>query len=221
MISRAPLPPPPPFPEEGTWPDRAARLGERAQVMVVLSRRGLSFGRLVALWLTGALAVVGWAAVGTAIQSFEGGGLGLPAGVVALALAAVLLIPAAVGVGFWLSRGRVIRERLEAWARFAPEPVTDPRLGAHGRSVMWLLPSVLLCLVGVWLTGRAVSEAGTGGVGGREAATLGETAYALGLGVTLLVTGLLGLVPSVRHQCWSERLLMRSVPVRRGGGAHR
>ncbi|MEV6424094.1 hypothetical protein [Streptomyces sp. NPDC051662] len=219
MISRAPLPPSPPSQEQGPCPDHAARLAERTQVMVALSRRGLSLGRLVALWLTGALAVVGWAAVGTAVQSFEGGGLGLAGGVVALGLAAVLLIPAGVAVGFWLSRGRVIRERLEAWARFVPEPVTDPRLGAHGRSVMWLLPSVLLCLVGVWLTGRAAT--GAGGVAGRESATLGETAYALGLGITLLATGLLGLVPSVRHQYWSEQLMRRPVPVRRGGGTHR
>ncbi|MEV4971428.1 hypothetical protein [Streptomyces scopuliridis] len=220
MISRAPLPPPPPSQEQGPWPDHAVRLAERAQTMVELSRRGLSFGRLVVLWLTGALAVVGWAAVGTAIQSFEGGGLGVMTGLVALGLAAVLLIPAGVAVGFWLSRGRVIRERLDAWARFAPEPVTDIRLEAHRRSVLWLLPSVLLCLVGVWVTGRALAEAGSGGVTGRESATLGETAYALGLGITLLVTGLLGLVPSVRHQCWSGRL-MNTVPVRRGGGAHR
>ncbi|MFE4367277.1 hypothetical protein ACFRMN_03290 [Streptomyces sp. NPDC056835] len=220
MISRAPLPPPPPPQEPGPWPDHAARLAERAGTMVELSRRGLSLGRLVALWLTGALAVIGWAAVGTAIQSFEGSGLGLMTGVVALGLAAVLLIPAAVGVGFWLSRGRVIRERLDAWARSVPEPVTDIRLGAHRRSVMWLLPSVLMCLVGVWVTGRALAEAASAGAVGRESVTLGEMAYALGLGGTLLATGLLGLVPSVRHQCWSERL-MRSVPVRGRGGAHR
>ncbi|MFJ9028424.1 hypothetical protein ACIRQP_07845 [Streptomyces sp. NPDC102274] len=221
MISRAPLPPPPPPQEQSPWPDdHAAELAERARTMVELSRRGLSLGRLVALWLTGALAVLGWAAVGTAIQSFEGGGLGLMTGVVALGLAAFLLVPAAVAVGFWLSRGRVIRERLDAWARFAPEPVTDIRLGAHRRSVMWLLPSMLLCLVGIWVTGRALAEAGSGGAVGRESVTLGETAYALGLGVTLLVTGLLGLVPSVRHQYWSGGL-MRPVLIRGGGGAHR
>ncbi|RYJ24992.1 hypothetical protein CU044_4903 [Streptomyces sp. L-9-10] len=219
MISRAPLPPPPPE-EPGPWPDHAARLAERAEAMVELSRRGLSLGRLVALWLAGALAVVGWAAVGAAIQSFEGGGLGLMTGVVLLGLAAVLLVPAAVAVGFWLSRGRLIRERLAAWAESAPERVTDLRVGAHRRSVMWLLPSVLLCLVGVWATGRALAEAVSGGATGRESVTLGETAYALGLGGTLLVTGLLGLVPSVRHQCWSGRL-MRPALIRGGGGAHR
>ncbi|MFC9649281.1 MULTISPECIES: hypothetical protein [unclassified Streptomyces] len=220
MISRAPLPPPPPSEEPGPWPDHAALLAERTQAMVELSRRGLSLGRLVTLWLTGALAVVGWAAVGTAIQSFEGGGLGLMTGVVSLGLAAVLLVVAAVVVGFWLSRGRLIRERLAAWAEFAPERVTDIRLGAHRRSVMWLLPSVLLCLVGMWVTGRALIEAMSGGATGRESVALGETAYALGLGGTLLVTGLLGLVPSVRHQCWSEWFTGPEL-IRGGGGAHR
>lgn len=212
MISRAPLPPPPPSEELDSWPDHTARLADRALAMVILSRRGLSLGRLVLLWLTGVFAVVGWAAVGTAVQSLEGGGSGLLTGLVALGLAAFFLVPAAIAVGFWLSRGRDIRERLDAWARLAPEPVTDIRLAAHRRCVMWLLPSLLLCVVGVWVTGRAGA--------GRNSVTLGETAYALGLGITVLVTGLLGLVPSVRHQRWSGRL-MSPVPVRGGGGAHR
>ncbi|MDX3852180.1 hypothetical protein [Streptomyces sp. AK02-01A] len=216
MISRAALPPPPPPEETCPWPDREARLADRAAAMVTLTGRGLGIGRLVLLWLVAAVAVVGWAAVGLAIESFEQGGLGQVTGLVALVLAAVFLVPAAVAVGFWLSRGRDIRQRLDAWAALGPDRATDVRLRAHWRSVVWLLPSVVLCLLGVWETVRAVRPTGAG----TESVTVGETVYALGLGITVLVTGLLGVTQSLRHQSWSERLLTPG-PVRGGGGAHR
>ncbi|MFJ5221451.1 hypothetical protein [Streptomyces sp. NPDC088400] len=244
MISRAPLPPSPPPEELRSWPDHEALLADRAEAMVGLTRRGLGFGRLLALWLTGLVAVVGWAAAGLAIQSFEQGGLGYLTGLVTLALAAVLLTPAGVGIGFWLSRGRTVRQRLDEWAELGAEPgqglapgtTIGVRVRAHGRCVIWLLPSVLLCVVAVWSMFQAVTGAGPGsGVGpasgaGPDAgagpgawlgsATVGEMAYALGWMATFLATGVLGIVQAVRHQHWSERLLS-PVPVRRGGGAHR
>ncbi|MEU3187288.1 hypothetical protein ABZ707_24255 [Streptomyces sp. NPDC006923] len=216
MISRAALPPLPPPEESCPWPDREARLADRAAAMAALTRRGLAIGRLVLLWLLAAVAVVGWAAVGLAIESFERGGLGEITGLVALVLAAVFLVPAAVALGLWLGRGRDIRQRLDAWAALGPDRATDVRLRAHRRSVLWLLPSVVLCLLGAWETVRVVRAAGAGAA----SATVGETVYALGLGITVLVTGLLGVTQSLRHQSWSERLLT-PVPVRGGGGAHR
>ncbi|MFJ2648761.1 hypothetical protein ACIO1C_18755 [Streptomyces sp. NPDC087420] len=230
MINRLALPPypPEPPPEEGfeAWAGEEADAGvedgfgglspellaERDATVVVLAERALAVRRLLLLWGIAAVAVLGWAAVGLAVRSIEDGGLGLLSGLVALVLAAVLLIPAAVALGLWVRRNQDVRDRLDAWAYLGPEPVTDERVRAHGRSVLWLLPSVVLCLAGTAVAGRAVTRMDT--------VTLSATAYALGLGGTLLVTGLLGLVRSVGHQRWAGRLL-DPVPVRRGGGAHR
>ncbi|MYZ39536.1 MULTISPECIES: hypothetical protein [unclassified Streptomyces] len=213
---RTRLPPSPPPPHLRSWPDRDALLADRAAAMAALTGRRLGIGRLVLLWLTGAVAALGWASVGLAIQSFEQGGLGQLTGLVALALGAVLLIPAGVALGFWLDRGRTVRERLEAWAELDRDPVSDVRVRAHGRSVMWLLLSVALCVAGLWATGAAWA----GMAPGPESVTVGETVYALGLAVTVLATGILGAVQSYGHQAWSGRLLS-PIPVRRRGGVHR
>ncbi|MFI5754228.1 hypothetical protein [Streptomyces sp. NPDC051569] len=216
MISRSPLPPPPPAEEAAVRPDDDALRAERDTAMVALARRGLAIRRLLLLWLSGALAVLGWAAVGLAIQGFAAGGLGAVTGLVTLVLALLFLGPAGAAAGFWLRGGRTVRRRLDAWAGLGPYPLTDIRVRAHGRSVIWLLPSIVLCLLGVWAMARAVDGAG----GGPGSVTVGETVYAMGLGVTVLVTGVLGIVQAVGHQHWSGRLL-DPVPVRRGGGAHR
>ncbi|MFF2522013.1 hypothetical protein [Streptomyces liangshanensis] len=187
-------------------------LAERDATVLALARRALAVRRLLLLWAAAAVAVLGWAAVGLAVRSIEDGGLGLLNGLVALVLAAALLISAAVALGLWVRRDRDVRDRLDAWAFLGPEPVTDQRVRAHGRSVLWLLPSVCLCLAGTAVAVRAAARMDT--------VTLSATAYALGLGGTLLVTGLLGLVRSLGHQRWAGRLL-DPVPVRGGGGAHR
>ncbi|MEW1721140.1 hypothetical protein [Streptomyces sp. NPDC093109] len=200
--------------------DREALLADRDRVMAELARRGLSVGRLAVLWLLGAVAVGGWAAVGLAVRSLEDGGLGLGTGVVSLALALVLLVPAAIGAGRWLSVGRDVRQRLDEWA--ALDRVTDPGLRVHERCVGWLLPSVALSLLGlatILPACVAITEA-TAASTAPESFTLGGVAYSLGLGVTVLLTGLLGLFQAVDHQLWAGRLL-HPVPVRRGGGAHR
>ncbi|MFD5034061.1 hypothetical protein ACFVWX_22015 [Streptomyces sp. NPDC058220] len=216
MISRTPLPPPPPPEEIRSWPDREALLADRAAAMTVLTGRGLAIGRLLLLWLLAAVAVIGWAAVGLAIQSFEEGGLAQATGLAALVLAAVFLVPAGVGLGFWLRGGHDVRQRLDAWAALGQDPATDVRLRAPARCVAWLLPSVLLCLLGAWGVGHGWTAAGNG----PEPVTVGDAVYALGLEATVLLTGLLGIARSVAHQRWSARLLS-PVPVRRGGGAHR
>jgi hypothetical protein len=212
MITRSPLPPHPPRAESGTWPDSEALLADRTAAMVELTRRSLAIGGLVRLWLTGAVAVIGWAALGLTVQGFEEGGLGNVAGLVALVLGAVFLGAAGTALGLWLRHGRDVRRRLGAWACLGPELVVDVRLRAQGRCVSWLLPSVALSLLGGWAVVRGAARPGS--------VTVGETVYALGLGITILVTGLLGVVRVVGHQRWSERLLS-AVPVRKGGGVHR
>ncbi|AXG79762.1 hypothetical protein [Streptomyces paludis] len=206
--------------DHGHGQDRDALLADRTEIMAELARRGLSVGRLAVLWLLGAVGVAGWAAVGLAVRSVETGGLGVLTGLVSLVLALVLLVPAAIGAGKWLNGGRDVRQRLEAWAALGR--VTDSGLRVHARCVGWLLPSVALCLLGlatVLPACVAIMDA-TDGSADAESFTLGGVTYSLGLGATVLLTGLLGLFQTVDHQLWAERLL-HPVPVRRGGGAHR
>ncbi|MGW4238476.1 hypothetical protein ACWEJP_16830 [Streptomyces sp. NPDC004749] len=248
MIVRRPLPPPPPE-DPHAWPDRETMLADRAAALTELTRRRLAAGRLVLLWLTGLAAAVGWAAAGLAVRSLELGGLNLPTALAALVLAAVLLAVAGVGLDFWLRQGRVVRERLEAWADLARDPATDVRARARRRYVTWLVVSLALCAVGAWTLFHLVApgaDAGAGAAAGTvpgagsvsgtgnalvpdrepgapadaDSGGLGGTVYVLGWSVTCLITGLLGVARSVGHQHWSERLLS-AVPERWGGGAHR
>lgn len=193
--------------------------------MAELARRGLSVGRLVLLWLLGAVAVVGWAALGLAVRSMEDGGLGYATGLAALVLGLVLLAGAGVGLALWASRGRDVRRRLVDWAGVGPvfpDPATARLLRVPGRCATWLLPSVALCLLGLRtaLPPFATVLTATEHPVGPEPLVLGELVYVLGLGATVLVTGFLGLLRSVDHQLWAARYLRR-IPVRRGGGAHR
>jgi hypothetical protein len=209
MISRSvPLPPPP---ADG-GADDAALLVERAAAMTRLVRRGLALKRLLLLWGTGAGAVLGWAAVGLAVQEFQAGGLGALGGLVALVLGGVLLVPAAVVAGFWLAKGPVFRRELDEWADRGSLPVTDVGLRAQAGCVLWLLPSAALAVVGAVLTGMGATRAGS--------VTVGEMVYTMGSGGTVLLTGLFGAFQAVAHQRWSGQLLT-AVPFRRGGGAHR
>lgn len=193
--------------------------------MAELARRGLSVGRLVLLWLLGAVAVVGWAALGLAVRSMEDGGLGYATGLAALVLGLVLL----AGCG---RRARAVGEQGPGRTA-APGGLGGRRTGlprsrdgpsaAGARTVCHLAAAV----------GRAVSAGAAHGTApfatvltatehpvGPEPLVLGELVYVLGLGATVLVTGFLGLLRSVDHQLWAARYLRR-IPVRRGGGAHR
>ncbi|MFE4056581.1 hypothetical protein ACFXP3_09845 [Streptomyces sp. NPDC059096] len=214
MITRRPLPPFPPPEELRDWPDGAARLADRSMALAELSRRGLAMARLVLLWLLGAVVVLGWACVGLAVQNFGEGGFDPVSGLVALFLAAVLVVPAAVALGFWLSRGRAIRLRLEAWADLDPVPVREAQSLAHRRSVLWLLPSAALCLAGACVVGLALAEASA------KASRVSGTTYLTGLGATVLLTGVLGLAQALAQRRWTAPF-RHPVPVRRGGGAHR
>ncbi|MFJ2177320.1 hypothetical protein ACIOHE_31070 [Streptomyces sp. NPDC087851] len=214
MIPRRPLPPPPPSEELRAWPDEAARLADRSMALAELSRRGLGIARLLLLWLLGAVAVLGWASVGLAIQSFGEGGFDPVGGIVALILAAILLVPVAIALGFWLRKGRVIRLRLEEWADLDPAPVGEAQSLSHRRSVLWLLPSVALCLAGVGLVGIALAEAS------ERTSKVSGTTYQVGLGVTVLLTGILGLTQALAQRRWSAQF-HQPVPARRGGGSHR
>ncbi|MEV7088974.1 hypothetical protein AB0O07_24325 [Streptomyces sp. NPDC093085] len=214
MITRRPLPPAPPPEDEPAWPDEAALLAERATALAELTRRGLGVARLLGLWLLAGAAALGWACVALAVQSLGETGFDPVGGAVALFLAALLLIPAAVGFGFWLHRGAVIRQRLTAWAELTDEPAADERALAHSRSVLWLLPSVVLSPAGAGVIGVALAEASS-----RETAVSG-TAYQLGLGATILLTGAVGIAQALTQRHWAVRLRPR-LPPRPRGGAHR
>lgn len=216
MINRRPLPPPPYDPSSdepaNLGPDDEAVVAARDAAMLELATRGLSVWRLLALWLAAGVAVLGWAALGLASDSFEQGGLGALAGLVGLALGALFLLPASIGIAIWVSTGREIRDRLDDWADVGPDLVTDERLRAERRCLGWLLSSAALCALGV----GALLHAGDAA----ESVTVGQMVYAYGLAVTVLLAGVLGAVRAAGHQRWSGRLL-RAVPVRGRGGAHR
>jgi hypothetical protein len=201
-----------PGPGGTTGPEGEALLAARTAAMAELAVRGLGTGRLVLLWLTGATAVVGWAALGLAVQGFQEGGPGDVTALVGSVVGVFFLGSAALALTFWVGHGRDIRRSLDAWADLGTDLVTDVRLRAQGRCVGWLLPSAALSVLGLWATVRAGERP--------EPVTVGEMVYALGLGATTLAAGLLGVVQAVGHQRWSERLLS-AIPVRRGGGAHR
>jgi len=215
MISRHPLPPPPPPLSDdlpALAPDDDALVADRDAAMLELAARGLSVWRLLLLWLTAGVAVLGWAALGLASDSFEQGGLGALTGLVALVLAALFLVPASIGIAIWVHTGREIRDRLDDWADVGADPVTDERLRVQRRCAGWLLPSAAICLLGVWMLMSASDGSGS--------VTVGQMLYAYGLGATVLLTGVLGALRAAGHQRWSGRLL-RPVPIRERGGAHR
>ncbi|KIF68388.1 hypothetical protein HY68_06715 [Streptomyces sp. AcH 505] len=225
MINRRPLPPSPyelssdepadlgPDEEPADLgPDDEAVVAARDAAMLELATRGLSVWRLLALWLAAGVAVLGWAALGLASDSFEQGGLGALSGLVGLVLGALFLLPASIGIAVWVSTGREIRDRLDDWADVGAELVTDERLRAERRCAGWLLSSAALCGYGVW----TLLNAG----GAAESVTVGQMLYAYGLAATVLLAGVLGFVRAAGHLRWSGRLL-RPVSGRGRGGAHR
>ncbi|KIF76259.1 hypothetical protein QR77_24940 [Streptomyces sp. 150FB] len=192
--------------------EEEALLADRSVEMALLVRRFLSAGRLGTLWGAGLAAVLGWAAVGLAVESFAGGGLAAVSGLVLLFLALIFLGAAVVTLGFWGAGSRRIRRDLDDWADAGSVPVTDVRLRAQRRCVLWLLPSAALSVAGAAVTALVVTRLDT--------VTVSHLVYAFGLGVTTLLTGLLGVFQAVAHQRWSGQLLT-AVPLRTPGGAHR
>jgi hypothetical protein len=105
---------------------------------------------------------------------------------------------------------------LPPYALCGPPPPTDPRAVAlverRWRCGTWLAVCCSLCVFAAWQTAVTGSESAS--------ASLTEMLYAFGLGLSALVTGVLGVVRAASHMRWSARWLGTGYASHRGG-AHR
>ncbi|MFE7356324.1 hypothetical protein ACFU8Q_24845 [Streptomyces sp. NPDC057543] len=221
MFRRAQLPPPPPPVEIRSWPDREALLADRAVVLGELVRTHVSPGRLVTLWLWGALCALGWSLVGAALITFEETYDIFSAllAVILVGMGACCAVPAIVFVVIGLRRDLEVRRLLYAWGQLDRDPVRDARLRMPGVSLVWLLMSFTLCALGLYacIAVPATAEAA------RD--SFGLVALVTGLGMTGWITGLIGITKAFAHRRWVLRVLIGAPAPEPlfsvGGGAHR
>ncbi|MET7758571.1 hypothetical protein ABZT27_28270 [Streptomyces sp. NPDC005389] len=205
MSPRNPLPPPPPPAEIRSWPDRDARLADRARALDELGRRLLGGARLTMFLLWFFLLQLGWGLVGVLLIA-----IGQPVldplmvmtGLVTSVLGIGVLVPAVWLTVRSLRLDRTVRARLAQWAALDRHGPTDARLRAPVLSACWLLLSFAMCGLGLWL-GFAV-PAGVSRYDG-----YGLVAYGMGVAMILWVTGLTGLVKAVGHYRFAVRLTGR------------
>lgn len=202
MSPRVPLPPPPPPAEIRSWPDREARLVDRALAMDELGRRLLGGGRLALFLLWFALLEFGWSLVGLLLIAL---GHDQDALTVMIMLFAAVLGLGVLGPALRMAvRGvrqdRTVRIRLAQWAALDRHRPTDARLRAPVLSLAWLLLSCALCVGGLWVA-FAVPAGAT-----REDGGYGLVAYGMGASLILWVTGLVGLTKIVGHHRMANRL---------------
>ncbi|MCX4982887.1 hypothetical protein [Streptomyces sp. NBC_00572] len=205
MSPRNPLPPPPPPAELQSWPDRDARLADRARALDELARRLLGGGRLALFLLWFLMLQLGWSLIGVLLTSLGGPILDpitMMIDLFAAALGIGVLVPAVWLTIRSLRRDRIIRERLVQWAALDRHGPTDARLRAPGHSVNWLLMSFAMCGLGLWM-GFAVPA----GVSRDDG--YGLVAYGMGVALILWVTGLTGLVKAIGHYRLAVRLTGR------------
>ncbi|OII68600.1 hypothetical protein BJP39_20750 [Streptomyces sp. CC77] len=193
-MSRPCLPPPPPPVHLRTWPGRDALVADRARALAVLAQRGLGFGRLVLLWLLGGTAALGWVLLTLPLQ-----GLGPQGDRMMLMMAPVLaplglgaLVTAVLLVVRGARRDREVYQRMGEWRALDRDPVADARLRAPGRSLAWLLLSLVPCVLGLWASFGSAAAA----------RTVQDAVLGMGAGVFLWVTGLLGAAKAFRHRRW-------------------
>ncbi|MEU9142652.1 hypothetical protein [Streptomyces sp. NPDC048349] len=201
------LPPPPPPAHLRGWLDEAVVRADRARFLSDLGRRSLGVGRLLLLWAVAAVFVLGWSFIGMAWMAFEQHDpFGYVYGLILAVLGAGVLIPA----GFWVARGarrdRQVRHLLHAWGESDRDPVADARVRAPGRSLTWLVTSLVLGAFGLWVAFAAAVSARPGDT------TYGEVAYTMGIGQILWITGLLGLAKAAAHYRWAVRTFRAPAP---------
>ncbi|MFD4319685.1 hypothetical protein [Streptomyces sp. NPDC058548] len=202
MSPRNPLPPPPPPAEIRSWPDRDARLADRARALDELGRRLLGGARLATFLLWFFLLQLGWGFVGvllTSIGQSVPDPLMLLTGLFTSVLGIGILVPAVWLTIRSLRLDRTVRERLAQWAALDRHGPTDARLRAPVLSACWLLLSFAMCGFGLWM-GFAVPA----GVSRDDG--YGLVAYGMGVALILWITGLTGLVKAIGHYRFAVRL---------------
>ncbi|MEV5968739.1 hypothetical protein [Streptomyces sp. NPDC051921] len=202
------LPPPPPPAELQSWPDREARLADRALALDVLGRRLLGGGRLTLFLVWLALLEFGWGLVGIGLAAFWGGGGAADPITLALGLFCAVAGVGALVPAVWMTvrgvlRDRLARARLVQWAVLDSHPATDARLRAPVLSACWLLLSFALCATGLW-TSFAVAADTTRDNGGYPLVV-----YGMGAALGLWITGLIGCTKAVTHYRLAIRLTGR------------
>ncbi|MFF3840271.1 hypothetical protein [Streptomyces sp. NPDC001930] len=205
MSPRNPLPPPPPPAEIRSWPDRDARLADRARALDELGRRLLGGTRLVTFLLWFFLLQLGWGLVGVLLISIGQPVLDplmLMTGLVTSVLGIGVLVPAVWLTIRSLRLDRTVRERLAQWAELDRHGPTDARLRAPVLSACWLLLSFAMCGFGLWM-GFAVP------MGVSRDDGYGLVAYGMGVAMILWVIGLTGLVKAIGHYRFAVRLTGR------------
>ncbi|HET6359975.1 hypothetical protein [Streptomyces sp.] len=211
-----PLPPPPPPESVRAWPDRESLLADRARAMGELSRLSMGASRLMLLWLMAMGFATGWGLVGGMLKIVE-----VHPDVMSVMFAGILacvgvgfMLPTGIVIGLGIRRDKVVRERLRQWSSLDRDPRTDARFRSPALSLCWILPSLLLCALGLWLSIVTPAEAEPG----KETYT--HVAVMMGLGLILWLTGLLGAAKAVSHYRWAVRL-QTAAPTAAGSGAHR
>ncbi len=196
-----PLPPPPPPAHIRTWPNRNALLADREQALEELRKRTLHPGRLALLWLTGVLALFGWAMVCMPLlMAADDDVMAFVVGPFCALLGLAALVPAVIIVVRGARTDRRVRELTEQWLELDEDRAVARHLRAPGRSLAWLLLSFVPCVGGLWTA-----------FGGTYAAhNPYEAVLALGSGTLLWLTGLLGAARAVGHYQWALRDLGNS-----------
>ncbi|MFC8504814.1 hypothetical protein ACFU3J_04625 [Streptomyces sp. NPDC057411] len=207
MSRRTPLPPPPPPAEIRNWPDREARLADRALAMDELARRLLGGARLVLFLVWFGLLQLGWSLIGVLLVSLGEGGavdpIGMLFAVVCAALGIAVFVPAVWLTLRSLRQDREARERLVQWAALDRHGPSDARLRAPLLSASWLVLSFALCAVGLWTAFAVPLNTGPDDGG------YGAVAYGMGAAMILWVTGLTGLAKAAGHYRMAVRLTGR------------
>lgn len=207
MSRRTPLPPPPPPAEIRNWPDREARLADRALAMDELARRLLGGGRLTLFLLWFGLLQLGWSLIGVLLVSLTEGGVADPFSmlfaVLCGAVGIAVFVPAVWLTLRSLRKDREARERLVQWAALDRHGPTDARLRAPLLSVSWLVLSFAMCAVGLWTAFAVPLNTG------QEDGGYGAVGYGMGAAMILWVTGLTGLAKAVGHYRLAVRLTGR------------
>ncbi|MET9950420.1 hypothetical protein ABZ135_02570 [Streptomyces sp. NPDC006339] len=202
MSSRIPMPPPPPPAEIRNWPDRAARLADRALALDALGRRLLGGARL-ALFLAWFLMLqLGWGMVGVLLASLGGPILDpvtMLLGLIVAALGIGVLVPAVWLTARSVRQDRIVRERLVQWALLDRHGPTDARLRAPVLSACWMLLSAVMCGIGLWLGFAVPAGVSREGAVSYLDGGYGLVAYGMGAALIFWINGLIGLTKAVSH----------------------
>ncbi|MEV6394165.1 hypothetical protein AB0M39_05170 [Streptomyces sp. NPDC051907] len=201
-MSRSTLPPPPPPAEIRAWPDDESMLNDRGRAMGELSRLSIGLSRLLLFWLTAAGFAAGWGMIGAALTTFHDGVDATSYMLIPIFMAIGLgaMIPTGLVIVAGIRRDKAVRERLAQWSSLAHDPARDARHRAPGESLLWLIPSFVLCALGLWVCFAYPAGARPG------SETYAEVTVVMGMGFIMWLTGLLGVAKAVTHYRWAVRL---------------